>query len=159
MIDNIISFVIKVLKFLISIMLVLLVGIVFSQVILRTFFKSGINWNEEASRFLFVWIIFLGIAASTLDGSHMAMTFLEEKFPKTAIYIQILTWIVSVVFFGVLFRYGIVYSRANMAILSSALQIPMGAVYMIIPVCSALCILFVIYQIYCKIRRKEGKME
>ena len=33
---------------------------VFANVVLRYFFASSITWAEEASRYLFIWLIFMG---------------------------------------------------------------------------------------------------
>lgn len=47
---------------------------VFLNVILRYGFGSGITASEELSRLLFVWMVFLGAAASYPTGEHMAFT-------------------------------------------------------------------------------------
>jgi TRAP-type C4-dicarboxylate transport system permease small subunit len=156
--DKIISTLGKFLKYLTALLLTLLVGVVFTQVVFR-FFESGLNWNEEVARFLYVWVVFTGVAASVLNKSHMALTFLEEKFPKTGIIIQIITWVLSLCFFSVVFWYGLIYSRSNMGILSSSLQIPMGVVYIIIPASSAISLICVVYQIYCRIYKREAVTE
>jgi gluconokinase len=47
---------------------------VFLNVILRYGFGSGIAASEELSRLLFVWMVFIGAAASYPLGEHMAFT-------------------------------------------------------------------------------------
>ena len=47
---------------------------VFLNVVLRYGFGSGIAASEELSRLLFVWMVFLGAAASYPAGEHMAFT-------------------------------------------------------------------------------------
>ena len=56
--------------------------LVIMNVILRKVFNSGLSWSEEASRFLFIWVTFLGsILANNaaLHGEHMRMDFIVEK--------------------------------------------------------------------------------
>jgi TRAP-type C4-dicarboxylate transport system permease small subunit len=40
-----------------------MVILVFGNVVLRYGFNSGITFSEEVSRFLFVWMVFLGLRA------------------------------------------------------------------------------------------------
>jgi len=47
---------------------------VFVNVVLRYGFGSGIAASEELSRLLFVWMVFIGAAASYPVGEHMAFT-------------------------------------------------------------------------------------
>jgi len=47
--------------------------LVFLNVVLRYFFDSGITWSEEMSRFLFVWMVFLGAIAALKERMHLAV--------------------------------------------------------------------------------------
>ena len=57
-----------------SIMLVL----VFLNVILRYFFHTGISISEEVSRFLFVWLTFLGAFLALRDNDHLGVDILTR---------------------------------------------------------------------------------
>jgi TRAP-type transport system small permease protein len=48
--------------------------VVFVNVVLRYGFGSGIAANEELSRLLFVWMVFIGATAAYPAGEHMAFT-------------------------------------------------------------------------------------
>lgn len=52
---------------------------VFTNVVLRYAFGSGIAAAEELSRLLFVWMVFLGATAAYPAGEHMAFTSLVAK--------------------------------------------------------------------------------
>ncbi|MCX7779448.1 MAG: TRAP transporter small permease [Negativicutes bacterium] len=59
-----------------------LMGIfIFGNVFLRYFFNSGITWAEEMSRFLFVWIVFMGAIGALKDNNHLGFTSLVQKLP------------------------------------------------------------------------------
>lgn len=61
-----------------------LMGIfIFMNVFLRYCFNSGIPWAEEFSRFLFVWLTFLGAIGALKDNAHLGFTSLVQKFPPT----------------------------------------------------------------------------
>lgn len=55
---------------------------VFLNVVLRYGFGSGVAASEELSRLLFVWMVFLGAAASYPAGEHMAFTSLVGLLKK-----------------------------------------------------------------------------
>lgn len=46
---------------------------VFGNVVLRYFFNSGLTWAEEASRYLFIWLIFLGAIVAFQENSHLGV--------------------------------------------------------------------------------------
>jgi len=50
----------RLLEYVIAGLLALMVVLVFGNVVLRYVFNSGITMSEELSRWLFVWLIFLG---------------------------------------------------------------------------------------------------
>jgi TRAP-type C4-dicarboxylate transport system permease small subunit len=54
---------------------------VFGNVVLRYLFSSGITFSEEVSRFLFVWITFLGAVLVFAQGGHIAMGTLTSRLP------------------------------------------------------------------------------
>ncbi len=58
-----------------------MVTIVFVNVVLRKFFHSGISFTEEALRYLFVWMSYLGIVAAYKSNSHIRVTLLVDLLP------------------------------------------------------------------------------
>lgn len=69
------------LKFVIALLLSLMAIFVFGNVILRYLFNSGITWSEEVSRFLFIWLIFLGAILALKDNEHLGVDSLVKKLP------------------------------------------------------------------------------
>jgi TRAP-type transport system small permease protein len=64
--------------------LLALMGIlVFGNVTLRYLFNSGLPWAEELSRFLFVWLIFMGAIGALKDGNHLGFTSLVQRLPHS----------------------------------------------------------------------------
>jgi TRAP-type C4-dicarboxylate transport system permease small subunit len=56
--------------------------LVFTNVVLRYGFNSGITWSEEMARFLFIWLTFFGAIAAMKDNEHLGMDTLVKKLPK-----------------------------------------------------------------------------
>ncbi|MGG2199877.1 MULTISPECIES: TRAP transporter small permease [Paenibacillus] len=53
----------------------------FGNVILRYAFDSGITWSEELSRFLFVYLVFLGAVAALKEKQHLGVDSLVKRLP------------------------------------------------------------------------------
>jgi TRAP-type C4-dicarboxylate transport system, small permease component len=61
--------------------------LVFSNVVLRYGFSSGIAFSVEVSRVLFVWIIFLGSAVAVAKGAHLSVDTLVSRLPRKARFV------------------------------------------------------------------------
>lgn len=62
----------------------LLMGIfIFGNVLLRYFFNSGWTWAEELSRFLFVWVTFIGAIRAMKENKHLGFSSLIKRMPLT----------------------------------------------------------------------------
>ncbi|MBS1208653.1 MAG: Tripartite ATP-independent periplasmic transporter DctQ component, partial [Proteobacteria bacterium] len=64
---------VKGLEWLLIAILGLMVILVFGNVVLRYGFNSGITFSEEVSRFLFVWMVFLGSVLMLRDNGHLGV--------------------------------------------------------------------------------------
>ncbi|WP_047153927.1 TRAP transporter small permease [Aneurinibacillus tyrosinisolvens] len=53
--------------------------LVFGNVVLRYAFNSGIVWSEEMSRFLFIWMCFLGSIGAMRDNQHLGVDMFIKK--------------------------------------------------------------------------------
>jgi TRAP-type transport system small permease protein len=73
----------KILNFSIAASLASMSILVFGNVVLRYVFNSGITWSEEMSRFLFVWMVFLGAIAAMKDNMHLGVDIVVKALPKT----------------------------------------------------------------------------
>jgi TRAP-type C4-dicarboxylate transport system permease small subunit len=69
------------LKFLIVVCLALMVVLVFGNVVLRYGFNLGITVSEELSRWLFVWMTFLGAIVALRDHGHLGVDTLVKRLP------------------------------------------------------------------------------
>ena len=66
---------------LIAMALAVMVVMVFGNVVLRYAFNSGIAISEEVSRWLFVWITFLGAIVAVRERGHLGTDFLLARLP------------------------------------------------------------------------------
>lgn len=63
----------RVLCALMALLLALMVVLVFGNVVLRYGFNSGIAFSEEVSRWLFVWLTFMGAVVALHEKAHMSL--------------------------------------------------------------------------------------
>lgn len=71
----------KALRFFIAACLFVMVVLVFGNVVLRYAFNSGITVSEELSRWLFVWLTFVGAVVALRDHAHLGMDSVVARLP------------------------------------------------------------------------------
>jgi len=71
----------RMIDYLIATLLAIMVVLVFGNVVLRYAFNSGITVSEEMSRWLFVWLTFLGAIAALKEYGHLGTDMLLVKLP------------------------------------------------------------------------------
>ncbi|EAX1800251.1 2,3-diketo-L-gulonate TRAP transporter small permease YiaM [Salmonella enterica] len=69
----------RVLEGILAVLIAVLSCIVFINVILRYGFESSILSVDELSRYLFVWLTFIGAIVAFMDNAHVQVTFVVEK--------------------------------------------------------------------------------
>lgn len=74
----------KLLEALIVLFLAVMVVLVFGNVVLRYAFNSGITVSEEVSRWLFVWVTFMGAIVALRRAGHLGTDFVIDKLPAAA---------------------------------------------------------------------------
>jgi TRAP-type transport system small permease protein len=64
-----------------AVSLAVMVVLVFGNVVMRYGFNSGITVSEELSRWLFVWLTFMGAIVAMKDGAHLGSDTLVSRLP------------------------------------------------------------------------------
>ena len=118
-------------------MLALMVILVFGNVVLRYGFNSGITFSEEVSRFLFIWVVFLGAVLTLRDNAHLGVHMVTKMLPYGGKRIAKLVSDVATLACCVLITHGgwflVKLEFTNIAPISG---IPLGAVFTGLLVCS-----------------------
>jgi TRAP-type C4-dicarboxylate transport system permease small subunit len=79
MIENLIDGYCKLIGYLIAAMMAVMVVLVFGNVFMRYAFNSGFTVSEELSRWLFVWMTFLGAVVALRRNGHLGTDMLVGK--------------------------------------------------------------------------------
>lgn len=73
----------RALDFLSGLCLAIMVVLVFGNVVLRYTMNSGITVSEELSRWLFVWLTFMGAVVALREHGHLGTDILVSRLPPT----------------------------------------------------------------------------
>jgi TRAP-type C4-dicarboxylate transport system permease small subunit len=121
-------------KYAIVVMVPLMTGIIFVQVVLRYVFQSPFSWAEELARYLLIWITCLGSAYAIRDGMHISIGYLRSKLKDSAqTVLTVVIYVVTLGFFIYCIKEGMLFSFAQWTQRSTAMQIPMTFPYIAIP--------------------------
>ncbi|MBQ6323024.1 MAG: TRAP transporter small permease [Lachnospiraceae bacterium] len=125
---------------------VLMIVIGLLQIIFRYVLQHSLSWSEETIRYLHVWVTTIGAAAVFYKGTFTSITIisdiLEKKSKLTGKALTVIRYIFPFIFYGVLLYQGFNLSTVYMKKLTAATRIPMGIVYMCIPITGFLGVIF-----------------
>lgn len=125
--------------------LAVMVLLVFFQVLSRALFDASFSWTAELARYLMIWLVFLGGGIAFQQGAHIGIEALVERFSNRGKkLVQLIVSVICIAFFVILIVTGIEFSSASMSQTSPAMNLPMGYVYLAIPISGVLQILNVI---------------
>jgi TRAP-type C4-dicarboxylate transport system permease small subunit len=144
--DRFFRFINKVEDILAAITTVALLVVIIIQIIGRVIGRS-VPWTEEGTRFIFIWMIFLGIGMGFRKAESARVTMFLKWMPRIIQKISIWVYVVSTVgFFVFMFFTGIqlVLQQYRMHEIGSALMIPMWLVGICVPISSIIGIIGVI---------------
>lgn len=114
---------------------------VFANVVLRFVTDQSIEWVEELSRYLMIWLTFLGAGVVLRYGGHIGIDNLQDGFPAHARKIRFAIFILLLALFIYLLYVGIRYSAFTWGQTTPIMGIPMGVVYLAMPIGSGLLIM------------------
>jgi len=119
------------------------------QVITRYFFNSPSAISENSAQYLFVWMIMFGSAYVFGLQEHLSITVLKDKMaPLTNLIVDILINILLFVFAMAVCTIGGYNGAMNqMGTVDAALRIPMGVIYIAIPICGVVMLFYAVYNI------------
>lgn len=104
----------------------------FLQVIMRYIAKSPLSWSEELSRYMFIWLIYIGVSYGVKKSAHIKVDFLMNIFPRPIRkFVLIISDIIFMGFslFIVVTGYQVATKILSLGQKSPALGLQMGYVY------------------------------
>lgn len=135
---------------LVVIMSVLVVDVLW-QVTSRYLLASPSSFTDELAGFLLIWVGLLGAAYVAGRSEHLAIDLLLQKTRSSrrknllvTIQISILVFAATVMVAGGAY---LVYTRFTLQVKSAALELPLGYVYIVVPLSGLLIVYYSIYNL------------
>jgi TRAP-type transport system small permease protein len=129
------------LSYVVAVLLAAMSFTVFGNVVCRYFLDASLAWYEEVSRFLLIWIVFLGAVIAYIKGDHLGidvlLIFLPPRLRQAVVVIADLLVMLALT---IMFQGGweMALDSLESGWVASSVPIPYGWVYMVGPVSAAL---------------------
>ena len=133
---------------------------VFLEILLEVSFRyilhKPLPWGGEVSRTLLVWMTFLGSALALFRGEHMAVNIVVNKISnrKGQMLFKVIGKLGVLAFLIIAFYSGVQVTVRTWGMLTTALQIPAGVLYLAFPLGCALMIPAVLMELSSTIRKE-----
>lgn len=122
--------------------------VVLLQIVFRYFLNSPLVWTEELSRYLFIWISFLGWVFATRNGSHIRISALIDALPQLVRRALTLINAIMVIFLAVIMTWqGIIMTARSTSVPTTTLFFSFALVYAAVPISSVFIILYTVLQL------------
>jgi len=124
-------------KYTITIAFAVATLLLFTNVVLRYLFNTGLTWALEAVQYLFAWVVLVGSAHGVKMGTHLGIDILIDKLPrKPRKAIVLFAACLCLVFVAIVDYQSIIYITKiyQWGDLTEDLQIPQWVPYISIPV-------------------------
>lgn len=153
----------KIIKFLDKRIEEILIGVLLSgmsiiiaiQVFMRYVMKASLSWSEEIARYMFIWMVYIGISYGVKQSKHIKIDAAVNIFPRIIRkYLYILSDFIFL-FFSVVI---VIKSKEVSSLIfklgqvSPATGIAMGYVYLAVPIGLSLVCIRLVQRIFFKIK-------
>ncbi len=130
------------------------------QVFCRTLFSVSLSWTEEISRFILVWVTYVGASLGVKRGAHIGVEAFTMILPKKVKQIvQYITLAFCIIFTTVVFKESltILSTQFSTGQKSAAVQLPMWIPYLGVTTGTFLMTMRFVEQCYIQFKNnKEG---
>ena len=142
----------------ISALLVAMGVILAASIILRFFFDQPIAWSNTITRYAYIHIVLLGAAISYMEGSHAQIGVVYERVSRRTRLVFDLVHYATMLFLCLVLtimggKHVVTMWPVHSPIL---MDFPLGAVYLAVPLCAVIMIIFILQQLIRLKDRKKG---
>jgi TRAP-type C4-dicarboxylate transport system permease small subunit len=142
-------------RWLVIAILAAMASMVFANVALRFLTDRSILWVEEVSRYLMIWLTFVGAGLVLRYGGHIGIDTLQERFPRAAPTLRKVIFVLLLGFFLFMVWIGTRYASRTWAQTTPVTEIPVGFVYLAMPVGFGLLVVHLLLMARPYIARRE----
>ena len=135
--------------------------LLFVQVVTRYCFGHAVTWAEEVATILFVWMVYLGVAAAVLSRKHLKIDPFVEMLPfKAKKPLLIISNVIFLAFslYIIFPMMSLVNNYAAKSATSPILKIPKALSYVVMPLCFLLTAIRLVQEIIRLSKEKEKEL-
>lgn len=155
------NFIDKSLEWILVFLMSILVIDVLWQVISRYIMNSPSSFTDELAGFLLIWVGLLGAAYVAGKREHLAIDLLIQKSsPQRKFKLEMIISAIIIVFAITVMIIGgswLVYTRFYLSVKSAALGMPLGIVYLVLPLSGVLIAYFDVDNMYNMVKENRKR--
>lgn len=150
----------KCIEYLDGILLSVMCGIIVIQVFFRYVVFHSLPWSEELSRYLYIWLVLLGVQFGIKEGGETRIDLIDSILRgKAKLITKLICYVVSLVATIAIGMSSIPLIQNGATTSSATLGISMMCVYLVFPVGMALASIQIVFMIVKIFRDLFGKRE
>ena len=151
---NFVDYLAKFVEFVMVSLTVIMIALVTYQVFERYVLHYTPPWSEELAVYLMIWFGIIGIAAGVRRKSHMALEYFADKLPEPVQKgLRLFNYAIMLIYTSVLIYEGMNMVELTMTQKSPAIGLPVGYVYLALPVSAVLMALFLLEALIKEIKK------
>lgn len=139
---------------------VLLLTDVLLQIASRYLLNNSISFTDELAGFLLIWVGMLGATYVTGKREHLAVNLLADKIQgRPKLWLGVATNLCMLLFAVLVMVVGgswLVYTRFYLGQLSASLEVPLGYVYLVIPISGLITSVYLLGDIFASRNSEEA---
>jgi len=146
----------------IAFLLLLLIIVITIQIVGRNFIKISTHWTEETSKYILIWLTFLGSPVVLYKGGHLIVDLFYLKFqPRVRHWVHFFSDFFILLFCCYLTYFGFMLCTNKFVLnfTSPAANIPRVYIYSALPIGAALMVIYSLWNIYETILIMLGRKE
>lgn len=125
------------------ILLIAMVIIVFTNVVLRYGFSSGIKWGEEIPLVIIIWFTFIAMALGVKEDLHISITLFTSKANKTVNYfLNLGKYLIEFIIGFIMLKYGWLLTLNGLKSFLPATHITNAINYIVLPISAIFIMLY-----------------
>jgi TRAP-type C4-dicarboxylate transport system permease small subunit len=129
-------------RWMLIVMLAVMSIIIFANVVLRYTTNVSIEWAEEVSRHLMIWLTFIGCGPVLRYGGHIAVENLQDALPRSmAVALRAFIALLLTGLFVFFVWFGLEYMDRTQYQITPATQISVAYIYAALPLGAAMTLI------------------
>jgi TRAP-type C4-dicarboxylate transport system permease small subunit len=150
----------KTVRVVVSSMITVFTVVILVSIFFRYVLNNSLVWSEQVCRYLYVWMVMLGMPVVYRAKGNVAFDLLYNRFsPRIKRLFHVITDLLIACFSGFLALQGLKYTILKGSTIITGINLPQGYLYVSQPIGGVILILFVIEHIISTMKISDDKVE